>query len=347
MTPRQTIAVILLAGCLFPGRSAPLPEDAAARGLADEVRERGWIAYSARSEAGDWDVFVMRPDGSARRNLTGTREFNEGGARFSPDGARLLYYRMPRGEAMDNNKYGTYDLVIAQADGMEPVVFGPGFSWASWSPDGTQIACLSPAGIRLIEVASRRVVRTLNRKGIVEQLVWSPDGRWLIGTANGLGPYWNIGRVSVETGEINAVSEVERYNCTSDWLPDSRGVVYARGIVPQVDGRAELWVANADGAERRTLYAEAGRHIYGGCASPDGKYVLFTRSVDDLGKVDHERTTMALIRWSDTPMIGDSSEPLRQRLPNARSGPRLDLGQGWEPHWIGGKVRSSTGDKTK
>src|SRR5262249_37656262 len=98
-------------------------------------------------------------------------------------------------------------------------------------------------------------------------------------------------------------------------------------------GRAELWVAKADGTQRQALYAEEGRHIYGACASPDGKYLLFTRSVEDLGKVDHTGTTMAIIRWANTPMIGERSQLLEKRLPNARLGPRLDLGPGWEPHW--------------
>lgn len=167
--------------------------------------------------------------------------------------------------------------------------------------------------------------------------MWSPDGKRFVGTANGLGPYWNIGCLDPDSGEIRAVSEIGRYNCTPDWAPDSR-VVYARGIILEKGGRAELWVAQADGAERRTLYAEAGRHIYGACASPDGKYVLFTRSIEDLGQVDHAGTTMSIIRWEDTPMVGESSETPRTRLPHTRSGPRLDLGQGWEPHWTAKEI---------
>jgi dipeptidyl aminopeptidase/acylaminoacyl peptidase len=139
--------------------------------------------------------------------------------------------------------------------------------------------------------------------------------------------------LDAESGELVAVSETDRYNCTPDWLPDSRHVVYARGIVPNIAGRAELWTAASDGQERRPLYVEASRHIYGACASPDGKYVLFTRSVADLGKVDHSETTMAIIRWSDTPILGDGDQGLRQRLPKAGIGPRLDLGPGWEPCW--------------
>jgi len=58
-----------------------------------------------------------------------------------------------------------------------------------------------------------------------------------------------------------------------------------------------------------------------------------TRSVADLTKVDQRDTTMAIIRWSDTPMRGDDGASLRKRFPEARTGPRLDLGPGWEPCW--------------
>jgi len=116
-------------------------------------------------------------------------------------------------------------------------------------------------------------------------------------------------------------------------VADSRRVVYARGIVPEKPGRAELWVATLDGQPPQLLYAEEGRHIYGACASPDSKYLLFTRSVADLTNVEQEDTQMAIIRWADTPMRGDDGESLRQRLPEARTGPRLDLGPGWEPCW--------------
>jgi len=303
--------------------------------------------FSAKTDQGDWDLFLMRPDGAERRQLTDTREFNEAGPRFSPDGKRLLYYRMPKSEPVDNNTYGTFDLVIADSDGGHPIVFGNGFPWASWGPQGTQLACLAAKGIQVVDVATRKLVRQLPRQGIVSQLVWSPDGQWFVGTANGLGPFWNIGRLNPQTGELKAVSETERYNCTPDWLPDAQHVVYARGIIPEQGGRAELWITTADGKERQTLYAEAGRHIYGACASPDAKYVLFTRSVEDLGKVDNSRTTMAIIRWSDTPMIGDSSEALRQRLPDAKTGPRLDLGQGWEPHWTYADVINPAGGKSQ
>jgi Tol biopolymer transport system component len=324
-------------------RAAPTVNDRETTQLTGELHQQGWLVFSAKNERGDWDLFLMRPDGTERRPLTNTRELNEAGARFSPDGKRLLYYRMPKSESVDNNTYGTFELVVADSDGRNPTVYGREFPWASWGPDGKQVACLTPKGIQIVDLASRKVGRRLARQGVVSQLVWSPDGKALVGTANGLGPFWNIGRLSADTGHIKAVSETDRYNCTPDWLPDSQHVLYARGIIPQQGGRAELWVASGDGQEQHMLYAEEGRHVYGACASPDGRYLLFTRSVEDLGKVDHSGTTMAIIRAADTPMRGDAGEALRKRFPAARSGPRLDLGPGWEPHWTFADIARAVG----
>jgi Tol biopolymer transport system component len=316
--------------------SAAEPDGA---GLAREVHGLGTIGFSAVGEAGDWDLYVARPDGTGRRKLTDTRVFNETGVRFSPDGKRILYYRQPAGEPVDNNTYGTHELMIADAGGANAVSIGHEFAWASWGPDSKTIATLAPRGIRFVDVATGQVVRTQPRSGIIEQLVWSPDGAALVGTANGLGPYWNIGALAASAGsKIAAVSETERYNCTPDWMPDSRRIIYSRGTIPEKNERAQLWVAASDGGDRRMLYAESGRHIYGGATSPDGRYLLFSRSVEDLGKVDHARTTIAVIRLADTPMLGDDDPALRRRFPDAKPASRLDLGPGWEPHWTAAAV---------
>jgi hypothetical protein len=86
--------------------------------------------------------------------------------------------------------------------------------------------------------------------------------------------------------------------------------------------------------------AEEDRHLYGGCISPDGQYVLFTRSVQDLGQVDISQTTMAICRERDMPILigpGDC-DGMRDRYTNARSGPVLGLPRGWEPDWTDAEV---------
>ena len=129
-----------------------IKRDAPAARLAEEVRRYGWLVFSARSDRGDWDLFVCRPDGSDRRNLTRTPESNETGAQFSRDGRRLLFRRLPVGEPIDQNHYGAQgELVLAGSDGSTPTVLGQDgeYPWASWSPDGKQVACLSIKGISI------------------------------------------------------------------------------------------------------------------------------------------------------------------------------------------------------
>ena len=201
-------------------------DDSSLTSLSDEVRGKGWIIYSARTGKNDWDLFLMRPDGSDRRNITNTPEFNEAAARFSPDGQKILYYRMPKNVAMDNNKYGIYDLVIADAKGTNPVVWGNDYNWASWGPNGSpqdalrrKLACLSIKGVRIIDLSTKKAIKELSRRGIVQQLVWSPDGKWFIGTANGIPTGFVTIRFngfnSNPTGSGNEIKNNIFYNCSN------------------------------------------------------------------------------------------------------------------------------------
>src|SRR5262249_39827582 len=88
-----------LTALLVSGTSTRGGDSADVRKLAAEVRGKGWIAFSARSERGDWDLFAMRPDGSRRRHVTRTPEWNEAWPQFSRDGSRLLYRRLKSGES--------------------------------------------------------------------------------------------------------------------------------------------------------------------------------------------------------------------------------------------------------
>jgi Tol biopolymer transport system component len=303
----------------------PWAEAADLDALREEVRAAGWLVFSAPGEGGTWDLFAARPDGSERRPLTRTADFHEAGPRVSADGRQLLFYRAPKAAVMENNNYGTFELMIARGDPMAPRSLGQGHAWASWSPDGTRLACLAPDGLHVIESATGKPIgERIPRRGIVQQLVWSPDGSAFTGTANGLGAFWNIGVMPAAGDRITAVSETARYNCTPDWTPDSQFVLYARGIVGGESGYAELWRAHRDGSQRERLHAEAGTHLYGACASPDGRHLVFTRSRDDLGGRENQNISMAVISMppAGQPARRSSADPVR-----------LDLGPGWEPHW--------------
>lgn len=183
--------------------------DPASTRLSKEVASKGWIVYSAHTDKGDWDLFLSRPDGTHVRNITNTPGYNEIGGRFSPDGKRLLYRRMAPDTKIHHDTWGAAgQLAIANADGSNPVIYGEAgeFPWATWSPDGKQVACLTRAGIEIRDLATKALVRKMDRQGIYQQLFWSPDGKWFTGPANRFGESWTVVRMNAATGEVNPVA---------------------------------------------------------------------------------------------------------------------------------------------
>lgn len=326
--------------------NAPIDHAAAAEEvhrLAMEVRSKGWIVYSARSRQGDWDLFACRPDGSGVRPLTRTPEFSEFYAQVSRDGTQLLYRRLPRGGTVDPNRHGTQgELVVSGSDGRQPKVVGRTgeFAWASWGPDGRHFACLDVTGIQIVELATRQTVRKLPRQGFFQQMTWSPDGEWLIGVANGFAKGWTVARLNVASGEALPINRLEC--CTPDWFADSRRVIFSWRPPGQRDDHdhawTQLWMADAEGQTRRLLYAEEGRNLYGGFASPDGRYVVFNGNQRAGGDPDHDGSPMSVLRVADAPIIGGEHLTLRIKNPQAKNGPLLMLPVGWEPVWTSARL---------
>jgi Tol biopolymer transport system component len=357
--PRSSCSSVaaLLAVLLFtlaPGGVGPVwagNADADAQKLRAEVAGKGWLLFSAKTDGGDYDLFLSRPDGSEKRNLTQTPGANEFGGRFSPDGKRMLYRRAARppagsqGGDINHDTWGTAGaLVIAGADGSNPQAQGQEgeFPWACWSPDGRQISCLykREGVIRIIDLETRKIVKEMPRQGIFQQLYWSGDGRRLCGTANLNGQDWNILVVELASGKATQVSR--NLCCTPDWFQGDSGRVIYSCRIPGVDtenGWTMLMQAPADGRNRTLVFGERGRHIYYGCTSPDDKYAIFAHPESD-GGTDSE---MVVMRLADAPIIvPEDYNGLKELYPEAKSGPVLPLGlAGFEPHWtyarVGGK----------
>jgi Tol biopolymer transport system component len=302
--------------------------------LAQEVGGKGWIVYAARGENGTWDLFLMRPDGSACRNITNTPEYEEGGPRFSLGGKKLLYRRFAKGTVIHHDLWGFQgNLIIAEPDGSKPVQIGGDreFPWASWSPDGKQLACLTQKGIQIVDLVTKKVLRELPRKGIYQQLFWSPDGQWFCGVANAR-IMWTVVRMHAQTGELNLVHEFQ--SCTPDWFHDSKHIIFpCRAAGQKGYGFTQLYMSDGAGKETKLIYGEDGFHIYGGALSPDDKYVLFTRCPQDGGGSEKSGAPICVMRMADAPAAAGPSPALRKVHPEAKEAPVLQLVDGWEPHW--------------
>lgn len=335
--PRVPLAALLLITILVAAVAA---EDKSVDTLRREVASKGWVVTSIKQKRGDWDLVLMRPDGSKQRKLTDTPDWSEAAPRWSPDSRRLLYRRIKAGTVISHDRWGFQgELVMADAMARNGRVMGK-HPWGCWSPDGTQISCLSLKGIEILDVATGKVKRRMKRAGYFQQLFWSPDGKWFCGTANVGGELWTIVRMDVATGKWNVVSRFR--NCTPDWFPDSRQVIFSNRPANQKGyGWTQLWMAPGQGGQRKMLYGEDGRHIYGGGLSPDGRYVLFTRCPKDGGGSERSGAPGGLMRLADAPIIGANSPALRKLHPGAHDGPVLALPDLWEPHWTFTDVTAS------
>jgi Tol biopolymer transport system component len=333
----------LLPSYTTPAAPQSASTDPAVAALAREVAGKGWILYAARTAAGDYDLFLSRPDGSAKRNLTLTPDANEFGGRFSPDSRQMLYWRQAKGPTngelpkINHDLWGAKGaLVIAKADGSDPRVQGEegAYPWASWSPDAKRMACLykREGMIRIFDLATKKLEKELPSRGMFQQMFWSPDGKRLCGTANLNGQNWNILSIDLATGAQTLLTR--KLNCTPDWFQgDASRVVYSSrtpGLATEY-GWTMLMQATADGQSRTLICGERGHHLYYGCTSPDDKYVIFSCPESD-GGTD---ANMAIVRLADTPIIvPDDYAELRALYPDAKSGPILRLQQaGFEPHW--------------
>ncbi len=338
-------ALLVALGCSLAGAAENPETDPGALELAKEVASKGWILFSTKTPQGDYDLFLSRPDGSAKRNLTKTPEWNEYGGRFSPDSKRMLYRRHKAGQETNHDRWGALGtLVVANADGSNPVVQGGEgeWPWASWAPDGKRFACLykREGKITIIEAESKKLLKEMPRQGIFQQLFWSSDGKRLCGTANLNGQDWNILAIDVETGRATLLTRA--LNCTPDWFQaDPARVIYSNrtpGLGSEY-GWTMLMQAAADGKSRTLLYGERGRHIYYGCTSPDDAYVIFSTPPAD-GRMEDQ---MVIVRLADTPIIPGDYKELKALYPGAKQGPAFRLKEtGFEPHWtyadVGGKA---------
>jgi Tol biopolymer transport system component len=156
-----------------------------------------WITYTQGfffgQGADEADIWVMRADGSERRNLSADTTANEGVAAFSPDAERLVFR---------SARNGRFDLYAATRDGTEIRALTNDEArenFPVFSPDGSSIAFSSNRdGVRdsrgnltfdnyILALAPDGTPGALRRisdhPGQDSHPWFSPDGEWLVYTS--------------------------------------------------------------------------------------------------------------------------------------------------------------------
>ena len=186
------------------------------------------LLYTAPNEDGEFGtIHVINVDGTEDEVLVQDEDSAYGD--WSPDGSAIVY------AALDDER-----LIVVRlmgADGDNPRTISPSSLLAatepSWSPDGRRIALFAAYGDPNGDdpVDWKYDVLVMNADGTGARKVddaegnehfpaaWSPDGRHLAYTADGLELEGEIVSLDLSTGVRSAVTDNEAQDATVDWRP--------------------------------------------------------------------------------------------------------------------------------
>ena len=242
--------------------------------LGDKLSGR--IAFVSNI-SGNWDLWVVNPDGTGLRQLTDT-PIDERCPSWSPDGREIVY------STNDGN------LRIIKADGSDPKMLQLNFedeesrirnnNHPSWSPDGKRILFVSfdikedDSDIWLVNTDGTGLRRLVLQKDIQTNPSWSPEGRRIIYSSAVYGPDFRIIQdlwlIRLDSRGAKRILANDAANVQAEWSPDGTKIAFASDKT----GNMEIWVMDINGKNPIQITNNKG-YDADPCWSPDGRHLAF------------------------------------------------------------------------
>jgi len=220
-------------------------------------------------------LFSVKPDGTAVRQLTHFSDSDAIQPAWSPNGERIAFVRdfLPG----RFNEHG--DVYTMNADGgdLRPLgIRGKNF-WPSWSPDGKRIVFLHPGLLRIVNTDGSHLTQA-PLAGRATSPVFSPKGNRIavvrgeqkasIFITNAAGKA--LGRLTPPRGGL--ADKI-------DWSPDGSRFVISSPEFDRPGHAANVFTIRSDGTAARQLTHDRGDAVDDGSDSwsPDGKKIAFVR----------------------------------------------------------------------
>lgn len=227
--------------------------------VAEDLKKtdlQGSIVY-AGNEAGSYDIWLMRADGSGKVNLTADA-FDNSDPVFSPDGDTILYTSLRK---------GIRQLWTIDRKGKNGKKLCNGCQ-ADWSPDGTSIVFVRDGQVYTRVLATGK--ETLVSPPMWEQCgfpAWHPQGK---GFALSSLHQKVVGVYMIGFGQDKPRRlETRKEACTPRWRPDGTRLLY------QTSSNV-CWIKPDGKGDEQLTFGGDIQHF--ARFSPDGKMMVFCRA---------------------------------------------------------------------
>jgi Tol biopolymer transport system component len=231
-----------------------------------------WVAFSTGNPRED--IFVIRPDGTGKRQLTDDPEGDRMPV-WSPDDKRIAFCSMRSGKweiwAMNVDGSGLQQLSHVP----DTPVVGP-----TWSPDGTRLACSRLGGDPLIIEADRgwkhqkpQALPPVGERDVFfAPRSWSPDGKMLAGDLRR--PQGASSGLMVYSLSEKRYEQIAGFGAWPRWLHDSRRLVF--------HDQSSIYLIDTLSRRIQKIYSAVPREIE--CnqslgVSRDGRQIFFSSTV--------------------------------------------------------------------
>jgi Tol biopolymer transport system component len=210
-----------------------------------------WLAFDGAAPGkrpmSDFDVQIVRRDGTGRRTLAGTSAYELDPA-WAPDGSLLSYSRQVAGDWRRSSIW----LVRPDGSGGRRLARG---QFARWSPDGTRLVLDAPTArsdgdLVVVDRNGRVRARLTDTPELEQPAGWSPDGRHVLFTRfDANGPGADVFVVDATGGNERRLTRGSAQDVAAAWSPDRKEILFTSDR----DGREQVYVMGIDGTRQRNL----------------------------------------------------------------------------------------------
>ena len=211
----------------------------------------------------NYEIYVMDADGGNQQNITNDPN-SDSSPSWSPDGERIVFASDRDGNRDGNRE--NYEIYVMDADGNNQQRLTENDFYdthPSWSPDGERIAFISrrdghfigdfglSSEIYVMDADGKNTRRLTNNRKSDFSPSWSPDGKWIVFSADRKGDDVNF-EIYVMDADGNNQQRLTNNrvdDVSPSWSSDSKRIVFSS----YRDGNGEIYVMDNDGGNQQKL----------------------------------------------------------------------------------------------